>query len=136
MTIYGWVNAQGEEVLVICRHHPRAYICAPWDLRAICIIDWHGREDARGANFVFDGACLVKNPSENVLIVGDGASHLYHQFAISHNGCGVVPVVHMLMLDSVVLLVHADHILQQDWITPRVCPITIEILDVAKAVAA
>jgi hypothetical protein len=50
-------------------------------------------------------------------------------------GCAVA-VVGVLILEPVVLLVKADDILQQNWVSFGVGPTTIEIFNVAQTIAA
>jgi hypothetical protein len=57
-----------------------------------------------------DAAGLVQLVVENVLVVGEGDDELDHEFAVARDDRSAGAPVGVLPSDSVVLLVHADHV--------------------------
>jgi len=130
------INTQREQVLVEWGHHAGTNVCTPRHGLAIFIVKGHGGQDTGCANLELDVRCLVENECEDVFVVGDGANHLDHELAVTDDRRGASAVVCVFMLKAVVLLVHADDVLELDRLALGVCTITIKVFDVAKAIAA
>lgn len=136
VAIYSGVHTHAEYVLMICGHDAWSDVGPPWNHGAVFIVDGHGGENASCTNLEFDATGLVKNPSEDVFIIGYGANHLDDELAVANYRGGVGAVVCVFMEQAGILLMETDDILQQNWITFGICPVPIEILDVTKAIAA
>lgn len=130
------VNTQREHVLVEGSHHARSHVRAPRHCLTVLIVEGNGGEDTSCPNLELDVGGLVEDECEDVFVVGHGADHLNHELAVSHDRCCAGAVVGVLVLETVVLLVHANDILELDGLTLGVGSVTVEILDVAQAVAA
>lgn len=132
--VNGRVDAEREYVLMVGSGHAGPHVCRPRGRSAICGINGGCREDAGGADLKLDTACLVKDPSKDVLVIGDGANHLDHQLAAAHHCSFVVAVVGVLVEEAGVLLVKADDVLQLDRVALGIGAVAIEVLDVAETV--
>lgn len=130
------VNAQREQVLVEGGHDAGTNICSPWYGFTIFVVEGDGGQDTGCADFELDIGCLVENEGEDVFIVGYCADHLDNELAVADNCCGAGTVVCVLVLKAVVLLVHADDILEEDGLALGIGAVTVEIFNVTEAVAA
>lgn len=135
MAIQGWVNAEREHVLVVRSHHARTNVGTPLNSLAIGVIKWHCRKDSGCAHFQFNVGGLIEDVGEDVLVVSDGADHLQDKLAVADHGSSAGSVVGVLVLQAIVLLVHANDVLQQDRVSLAVSPVAVEVLDMTQAVA-
>lgn len=136
MAVDSWVDSQGKHVLVEGGHDSWSDIRAPGDSLAVLVVEGNSGEDPCSTDFEFHVCGLVENVGEDVLVVGDGADDLEDKLAVAHDGCGAGAVVGVFVLEPVVLFMHADYILHQHGVAFRIGSVTIEVFDVAKAVAA
>lgn len=108
VTIDGRVDAHAEEVLVVLRQD-----AGPDDIAVVALLAWidvDNTDDAGGARFDRDPACLVELVGEDVLVVGERDDELHNQLAAAdHDGALRAPVG-VLPANAVVLLVEADHV--------------------------
>lgn len=123
-------------MLVVRGHDAWSDVCAPWDCLAVFVLERNCRQDTGCADLELDVGCLIEDEGEDVFVVGDGADHLDDELAVTDDCCLAAAVVGMLVLKTVVLLVHTDDVLQLNRCTLCICAVTVEILDVAEAVAA
>ena len=123
-------------MLVEWGHHAWADVCTPRYGLAVFIVEGHGGKDTGGADLQLDVCCLVEDECEDVFVVGDGADHLDHELAVTDGRCGAGAVVCVLVLQAVVLLVHANDVLELDGLALGIGTITVEIFNVPEAVAA
>lgn len=130
-SVDGRVDAQREHVLVEGGHDARSDVRAPGDRLAIVVVEWHGGEDACRADFELHIRGLVEDVREDVLVVGYRAHDLEDELAVAHDGCCAVAVVGVFVLEAVVLLVHADHVLHVYRVALGVDAVAIEVFDVA-----
>ena len=128
------VNPQGEHMLVEGSHNTRTDVGTPRDGLAVLVVEWDGGKNASSPDFQFDIGGLIKDVVEDVLIVGYSANHLQNQLAVAHNGSSTGPIVSVLVLQTVILFVHANHVLQLQWVAFRVVAVAIKILDMAETV--
>ena len=136
MSINGRVDAEGEQVLVVRSSNTTADVGGPRHALTVLVVDGSGAENTSSADLELNTSGLVKNPSKDVLVVGDGADHLDNELAVTDNGGDIVAVVGVLVEDAAILLMEANDVLQLDSATLGVSPVSVEVLNVAQAVAA
>lgn len=136
VAIDGWVDSERKHVLVEGGHDSWSDVRAPGDCLAVMVVEGNGGEDACGADFEFHVCGLVEDVCEDVLVVGDGADDLEDELAVAYDGCGTGAVVGVLVLEAVVLFMHADYVLHLHGVAFGVGSVAVEVFDVAEAVAA
>ena len=136
MPVNSRIDAQREHVLVERGHDARPDIRAPGHRLPVFVVEGDGGEDAGCTDLELDVSCLVEDEREYVFVVRYCADHLHDQLPVPHDGGGAGAVVCVLVLEAVVLLVHADDVLELDRCPLGVGAVAIEVLDVAETVAA
>lgn len=132
--IQSGINSEREHVLMEWRHHTRSNIRTPGHGLTILIIEWHGGQDTSCADFKLDVGCLVEDKGKDVFVVSHGANHLHHELSVPNHRCCTGAVVGVLVLETVVLLMHANDILELDRLALGVCSEAVKVLDVTQAV--
>ena len=94
------------------------------------------REDAGQLDLKLDVAVLIEVPEKAILVVFHGRDGGDDQPARAADFRGVQPAVGVFPQDSVVLLVHADGVLDGERIAPAGAEVAVKILDVAQTIAA
>jgi hypothetical protein len=114
-------------VLVVRSHDTVADTSSPWDLGIG--INWLSGEDAGGASLEGDLARLVKDPSKDVLVVGNGDDLLQNKLPLAHHRGVLGAVVGVLPLDALVYFVDADGVGLLDSSTVISNNMTAKVLD-------
>src|SRR4051812_47907672 len=118
-------------MLVEGSHNSGADISSPRDCLAVLVIEGYGGQNASGADFQFDISSLVEDIVEDVFVIGDGADHLQDQLAVANNSSSTGTIISVLVLQTIVLFVHTNDVLQLQRVALRVVTVTIKIFDVA-----
>ena len=129
------INAEGEQVLVEGCHHAGSDIRSVRDGLTILIVKRHGGQNTGGPHLELNVGCLVKDEGKDVLIIGDGTDHLQDELSVANDGGCTGAVVSVLVLQSTVLLMHADDVFEQNRIALGVGPETVKVFDMAETVA-
>jgi len=111
--VNGWVNAQGEDVLVVSGEDARVDDCAPGHFDAF--INRLSADNTGGADFIGHFTSLVEHERHDVFVVGDGYDGLNDEFAASNDGCAAGAVIGVFPANASVLLVDADDIVHGQW---------------------
>ncbi len=128
------IEAGGEEVLVVgCRDPGRDDV---GELGTVAGRDRHGRHDPRELHLQLDVAVEVEVPVEAVLVVADGGDEAHDQTARAAGLVGAALQVVVLPEDPVVLLVHADRVLDGVRVALLGGEHRVEVVDDTEAVAA
>ena len=130
----GRVNADVEDVLVVGSHDAVGDTGAEGDLSIL--VDGLRRQNTGGAGLEADLAGLVKDPGEDVLVVGDGDDLLENELALAHDSGVLGAVVGVLPLDALVDLVDADGVGLLPGLAVLGHAVSGQVLDDTKAVAA
>lgn len=64
------------------------------------------------------------------------ANHLEHQLSVASDSCRTSAEIRMLVLQPVVLLMHANDILQENRVALGIGPVAVKVFDVPETVAA
>lgn len=123
-------------MLVVRCHHSWPHVGAPWHGLAVGIIEGHCRQNTRRTNLKLNVCSLIEDECKDILVVGHSTDHLHHKLSVANNSCSAAAVVGMLVLQAVILLVQANHILELDGLALGVGAETIEIFDTTEAVTA
>ena len=134
VAVDGRVDAEGEDVLVVCCQHARVDDSAPGDRNAV--VNGLGADDARGADLVSDFAGLVEHEGEDVLVIGDGDDGLDDELAVAGNGGAAGAVICVFPANAVVLFVDAYDVFHRHGLTGGVRKDGAEVVDGAQAVTA
>lgn len=134
MAVDGGVDAEGEDVLVVCGEYAWMDDCTPRDLETF--VDGLCAEDACGSDFIDDVSGLVEHESEDILVVGHGDDGLNYKLSVPYHSGSSSPVVGVLPADASILLVNANNIIHGYWLSFVVRQNSAEIMNGTKAVAA
>mmetsp|Transcript_15184 Transcript_15184/g.45785 ORF Transcript_15184/g.45785 Transcript_15184/m.45785 type:complete len:488 (-) Transcript_15184:397-1860(-) len=133
--VHGHVHAHVEEVLVDLGIEVGCHQHAIVGLGAFALRQAVGGQDARQLHLVLDAAVLVEVPEEPVLIVGNGGEEADDETAGTAGLHVVRAVLRVLPQDAVILLVHADSLLDHHRLSLGVGEHAVEVFDGAQAVA-
>ena len=129
------VYTQAKEVLMIVGIDARVDLCAP-AVGVLALSNGVGVEDTGELNLGLDGAVLVEDPLDGVLVVGGGEDLLDDELAGAGDNGGVVAEVGVLEEQAVVLLVDANGVLDEADAAVLGGELGVEVADEALAVAA
>lgn len=129
------IHPQTEQMLVVMRIHTRIYTRAPGS-GVLVRVEGVRVEDARQLDLGLDGAVLVEDPLDGVLVVGGGEDLLDDEAAGAGDDDGVVAEVAVLEEDAGVLLMDADGVLDGAQGAVARGEGRVEVVDGALAVAA
>lgn len=134
VTTNGRVKTEGKHVLVVGGNDTGSDNGAPGDNDIV--INGHGGQDTSGSDSNVNATSLVENVLDNVLVVGDSGNGLEDKDALATDTGQIVSVVHVLKQQTIVLLVHADNVLELDGGTLGVGNDTVKVANGAETVAA
>ena len=109
-TVNVGIDPHAEEVLVIMCVHARVDLCAP-PFRVFARVHGVGIEDAGEFDLELDGAVLVEDPVDAVLVVGRREDVRDEKLSSSCHDDGVISEVGMLEQDPRVFFMDADGVL-------------------------
>ncbi len=127
------IEARAEEVLVVRRSNAGRDDVRELRLRAR--FDRHRRDDARQLDLELDVSVEVQVPEEAVLVVADRREVAHDESPTAPHLAGPAPEVDVLPEHAVVLLVHADRVVDDPRLTLLVGERRVEVMDLAEAVA-
>ena len=133
VAVDGRVDAEGEDVLVVCCQHARVNDGAPGDRNTR--VDGLGADDTGGADLVGEFAGLVEHEGEDVLVVRDGDDGLDDELAVAGDGGAAGAIVRMFPADAVVLFVDADDVFHGHGVAGWIGKDGAKVVDGAQAVA-
>mmetsp|Transcript_29671 Transcript_29671/g.83668 ORF Transcript_29671/g.83668 Transcript_29671/m.83668 type:complete len:223 (-) Transcript_29671:108-776(-) len=129
------VQPRTEHVLVDLSVDPRGHHDTPaWLLLALG--EEVGGELPAETDLEVDGSVLAQVPVEQVLVVDHRGNGAQHKLAGPPGFSVAVAVLEVLPQDAVVDLMHADSLLDGEGLALRVVQHSVEVVDVAQAVAA
>ena len=127
VAVDGGVETKGEDVLVVHGQDTRVDDGAPGNVDAV--VDGLRADDACGADLVRQLASLVEHKGQDVFVVGDCDDGLDDEFPAANDGRSARAVVGVLPADAGVLLVDADHVLHEHWLSLVGCQDGVQIVD-------
>ena len=100
------------------------------------LLHGHNGHDTGGACLKVNRSRSVKNPAEDVFVVGDGHDHLDDKLSSTGNFGTTVSEVGVFPTNPSIDFVHANGVLHLNWFTLLVVNPSIEIFDDTKTIAA
>jgi hypothetical protein len=126
VAVYGRVDSHTEDVLVVLCQGARADDLAVVAL--LSLVDVHHGDDASGSDLNSDGAGLVEDVVESVLVVCQCNDELEDEFTPPRHHCTASPPVCVLPTNAVILLMQTHDVLGNHSGSVRAGRNSIEIL--------
>ena len=134
VAVDGGIDAEGEDVLVVCGEDSWVHDGAPWYLDPV--VDGLCAYDTRRSHLVLDLSGLIEDEGHDVLVVGNCDDRLDYELSVTDDGSFTGPIIRVLPANAGILLVDTYYIFHGPRLTLFGVEHGVEVVDGSQAIAA